>query len=326
MIMNKFKQKKYPILQVAVISSLVTFILIIVFSFVDTQEEKPTHNEKFKRDYSIYSLEIPDSLNFAGERVPIENFDVRESLDRELLVNTYWQSHTLLFLKRANRYFPMIEEILEENNVPEDFKYISLIESELLHAVSPAGAVGFWQFLKGTAGDYGLEVNREIDERYNIEKATQAACEFLKDAHDKFGSWTLAAASYNSGRSALAKQIELQKADDYYDLLLNTETGRYVYRILAVKMILENPEKYGFHVEPESLYYPVPTYEVKVDTSVNDFADFAKQYSISYKVLKIFNPWLRKPYLNNNQGKTYYIKIPKEGYRNFQKIYSEYKD
>ena len=313
------------VIQIAIIPIIVGAILIMVFSFVNTDNDsEPAFHEKFQRDYSIYSIQIPDTMDFAGERVPLEYFDVREALDRELLVNTYWQSHTLLLIKRANRYFPRIEKILEENNVPEDFKYISLIESELLHAVSPSGAVGFWQFLEGTARDYGLEVNREIDERYNIDKATRAAGEFLKDAHDKFGSWTMAAASYNSGRSALQEQVNIQKTDNYYDLLLNTETGRYVFRILAVKLILENHEKYGFNLNEESLYYPIPTYKVKVDTSVNNFADFAAQYSISYKVLKIFNPWLRKPYLHNKQGKTYYIKIPEEGYRNFQKIFSEH--
>jgi hypothetical protein len=166
-------------------------------------------------------------------------------------------------------------------------------------------------------------VNNEIDERYNIEKATKAAGEFLKDAKEKFGSWTLAAASYNCGRSALAGQIDIQQADNYYDLLLNTETGRYIYRILAVKLILENPEKFGFHLNHKSLYHPIPTYEVQVDSTISDLVEFSEDHKINYKVLKIFNPWLRKPYLNNRQQKTYTIKIPKEGYRDFQKIYDE---
>ncbi len=323
--MNTFSKKIYKALQILVIPLIITGIIFVVLSFIESEDEGISFKEKFQRDYSVYSLEIPDTLYFAGEMVPLEHFDVREALDRELLVNTYWQSHTLLLIKRANRYFPRIERILNENNVPEDFKYISLIESELLHAVSPSGAVGFWQFLQGTAKDYGLEVNSQVDERYNIEKATKAASEFLKDAHEKFGSWTLAAASYNVGRSALQKQMDLQKASDYYDLLLNTETGRYVYRILAIKLILENPEKYGFHLNEESLYYPIPTYEVEVDSTINNFADFAAQYSISYKVLKIFNPWLRKPYLNNKREKPYTLKIPREGYRNYQKVFNEYK-
>jgi hypothetical protein len=323
--MNTIRKKIYAVFQVIVIPIIIGGLVFLGLSFIASESDNPGFQERFQRDYSIYSIEIPDTMDFAGERVPLEHFDVREALDRELLVNTYWQSHTLLLIKRANRYFPQIEKILEEKNVPEDFKYISLIESELLHAVSPSGAVGFWQFLEGTAEDYGLEVNHQVDERYNIEKATKAAAEFLKDAHEKFGSWTLAAASYNVGRSALMEQIELQDADNYYDLLLNTETGRYVYRILAVKLILENPEKYGFNLSEESLYYPIPTYEVQVDSTINNFADFAGQYSVSYKVLKIFNPWLRKPYLNNKRGKTYTIRFPKDGYRDYKKIFNEHK-
>lgn len=313
------------------VSALITVGLIFVFVFGlgftsnKEEEEDPVFVRQFRNDYSIYSLNLPDSLSFAGEKVPVDYFDVREALDRELLVNTYWQSHSLLLIKRANRYFPMIEDILEKNDIPEDFKYIPLIESELTHSISPAGAVGFWQFLEGTAKDYGLEVNSQVDERYNLEKSTAAACEFFKDAYEKFDSWTLAAAAFNFGRSAIDRQLKRQGADSYYNLILNEETARYLYRILSMKLILNDPEKYGFNLREEDLYYPVPYRKVKVDTTVQDFAEFAEQFSINYKQLKIMNPWLRENYLKNSRGKTYHIKIPKEGYRDYQKLFTHHK-
>ncbi|MCF8335862.1 MAG: lytic transglycosylase domain-containing protein [Bacteroidales bacterium] len=313
------------------VSALITVGLIFVFVFGlgftsnKEEEEDPVFVRQFRNDYSIYSLNLPDSLSFAGERVPVDYFDVREALDRELLVNTYWQSHSLLLIKRANRYFPMIEDILEKNDIPEDFKYIPLIESELTHSISPAGAVGFWQFLEGTAKDYGLEVNSQVDERYNLEKSTAAACEFFKDAYEKFDSWTLAAAAFNFGRSAIDRQLKRQGADNYYNLILNEETARYLYRILSMKLILNDPGKYGFNLREEDLYYPVPYRKVKVDTTVQDFAEFAEQFSINYKQLKIMNPWLRENYLKNSRGKTYHIKIPKEGYRDYQKLFTHHK-
>jgi len=293
------------------------FLVIIIF-INSSPEEKPSnidYQEIFQKKYSVFSLPIPDSLSFAGEPVPIELFDVRESLDRELLVNTYWQSQTVLFIKRANRYFPEIEKILAENNIPDDFKYLVLAESDLQNAVSPSGAVGMWQLLEGTAKDFGLEVNKEIDERYHLKKATGVACKYFQKAHDLFGSWTMAAASYNMGRNGLIKQVNRQKQNDYYDLLLNEETARYIYRVLAIKLIIENPSNYGFHVRPEDMYFPVPTYQVKVDTAVSDFADFAEKFDINYKILKYFNPWLRDSFLTNKSGKNYYISIPVEGYR-----------
>ncbi|MFP3860262.1 MAG: lytic transglycosylase domain-containing protein [Bacteroidales bacterium] len=317
---SKTKEKSDSLLKVLVLLLSSGILILIGLSFTSDEKGNAVIQEKFNNNYSIYSLPLPDTMSFAGEDVPMNHFDVKEALDRELLVNTYWQSHTLLLIKRASRYFPVIDSILTANDVPSDFKYLALIESEFLQATSPAGAVGFWQFLSGTATDYGLEINYEVDERYNIEKSTTAAANFLKDAYENFGSWTMAAAAYNFGRKALARQVEIQKQNNYHDLLLNPETARYVYRILAVKLILENPEQYGFHVDEGSLYYPVPTYTVKVDSSISDFAKFAEEQSINYKLLKYFNPWLRQPHLKNPKGKTYHIKIPKEGYRDFEKI------
>ncbi len=279
----------------------------------EAQEQETGGRDQHQEKYNIFSLPLPDNPTFAGEPVPIERTYIRESLDRELLVNTYWQSQTLLFIKRAKKYFPIIEPILQEQGVPEDFKYLALGESGLImRAISPAGAVGPWQFMRGAAGDYGLEVNSQVDERYHLEKATEAACRFLKSAKEKFGNWTLAASAYNVGRSHILGQLKRQQTNNYYDLLLNEETGRYVFRLIAIKEILEDPESYGFHVNEKDLYYLEPTYTVEGDSSVNNFADFAKEYNITYKELKDLNPWLRDDHLNNSRGKTYHIKIPEK--------------
>lgn len=265
-------------------------------------------------DYNVYALKIPAGINFAGERVPVEDPDVRERLDRELLVNTYWQSNGLLLIKRANKYFPVIEPILKFHGVPDDFKYLAVIESGLTQAVSPAGATGFWQLMKGTAKERGLEVNANVDERYHIQKATEAACVYLKKAKERFGTWTMAAAAYNAGNYGMARQLERQEIEGYYNVLLGEETRRYVFRILALKEILSNPEGYGFNLDPEDMYTHIPVNEVEVDTAVSSFPKFAKKHGINYKILKIHNPWLREDHLNNASGKKYIIKIPKPGY------------
>ncbi|MEM6698991.1 MAG: lytic transglycosylase domain-containing protein [Bacteroidota bacterium] len=271
-----------------------------------------SYREYFNQNYKIFSLSEPEELIFAEEEVPLHIIDVREKLDQELLVNTYWQSQTLLFHKRANRWFPVIEPILKENGVPDDFKYLAVIESGLKDVVSPAGATGFWQFLRNTGRDYGLEINNEVDERYHVEKATHAACLYLKEAYEKYGTWSMAAASYNMGISGLDKQVERQGVSNYYDLLLNPETGRYMYRILAIKEILSKPAQYGFHFRPQDLYPPYETKVVKIDSGVDDFAVFAQENGINYKILKILNPWLRDKFLSNPSNKEYEIKLPSD--------------
>lgn len=265
-------------------------------------------------EYRITSIEIPEDLNFAGEKVPQDDPEIMERIDREFLVNTYWQSNAVLLMKRANKYFPIIEPILAKNGIPDDFKYLAVAESGLQNVVSPAGAAGFWQIMKATGREYGLEVNSNVDERYNLSLATQLACEYLKKNKEKFGSWTLAAASYNAGAGAINKYMGIQQATDYYDLLLGQETGRYVFRIMAIKEILSHPEKYGFELSKEDLYATVPTFTVEIDKPVEDFATFAKEYEINYKILKRHNPWLREPHLNNASGKKYTIEIPHKGY------------
>ena len=278
---------------------------------LEDTEDSPL-KESFFNNYKVYAIDLPEKLDFAGERVPIEDPDVYERLDREFLVNTYWQSNGLLYIKRANKYFPIIEPILKRNNIPDDFKYLALIESGLTNAVSPAGASGFWQFMKSAAKEYGLEVGDQVDERYHLEKATQAACDYLNAAKRSTGSWTMAAAAYNAGVAGMNRQANLQETNNYYDLWLNNETSRYVFRILAVKEIMKNPKKYGFIFDKKHLYNELPTYSVMIDSSITNLISFAKQYNITYKDLKIYNPWLRDRKLENKDGKTYYIKIPKK--------------
>ncbi len=244
--------------------------------------------------------------------IPLTDPEVFERMDRELHANTFFHSNTILYFKRANRWFPVIEPILKANDIPEDFKYLALIESGLQNVVSPAGAAGYWQFMEATAKEYGLEVNDEVDERYHMEKATEAACRYLKDAYAIYGDWALVAASYNTGMQRISSELERQKTNNYFDLLLNQETGRYLFRILAVKEILSNPTDYGFNIRNKDLYQPLAYEEVKVDSSISDFPNFAADYQISYKILKHFNPWLRQAYLHNKGGKVYSLKIPKD--------------
>lgn len=290
--------------------SVIAVFSIDKISFGGAADNDPLEPEE-KSYYAIFPFEVPEEIAFAGETVPLEHFDVYEALDRELLSNTFFHSQTLRMIKMANRYFPRIEPILEAEGIPDDFKYLAIAESNLSNAVSPAGAVGFWQLLKGTGQDYGLEINSEVDERYHLEKSTVVACKYIRESYEKYLSWTMAAASYNAGRRGIDRQVDRQKEKDYYNLLLNEETGRYIFRILAFKLILENPSAYGFHLSNQDLYQPVPYDVVFVDGPVADFADFAKEHNTNYKMLKFLNPWLRENNLTNSRQVTYEIRIPK---------------
>ncbi|MBK8581354.1 MAG: lytic transglycosylase domain-containing protein [Flavobacteriales bacterium] len=274
------------------------------------------HQRLFNESYKVFSLTLPDKLDFCGENVPMDLLDVRERLDRELLVNTYWQSSSLLAHKRANRWFPVIEPILKRNGVPEDMKYIPLVESAFTNITSPAGATGFWQFMKETAKGHGLEVNDQVDERYNVEKATQAACDYLKEAHVRYGSWAMAAASYNLGQGNIERQLGRQKTQDYFALLLPDETSRYVFRILAMKAIISDPDRYGFHLRARDLYPPYKTRSVDISGNVDDLNEFAVRQGTDYKTLKLLNPWLRDNALTNSAKKTYTVLLPAEGFNN----------
>ena len=280
----------------------------------NTPDISKTKEQQTPQMLRVEALDIPNVMTFAGERVPLQDTDVRERLDREIHVNTYWHSNMLLMIKKANRFFSEIEPLLKKYNLPDDFKYLAVAESGLDNVTSHAGASGFWQFMKATGKEYGLEINNYVDERFNLELATKVAAQYLINSKELFGSWTNAAAAYNAGNAGITKQMKRQDATDYYSLLLNSETGRYVFRILAFKEILSNPEKYGFYVDQQDLYQVIPTKTIIIDTPVEDFAKFAKQQGINYKILKIHNPWLRDTYLKNASGKAYSIKIPIAGY------------
>ncbi len=284
---------------------------------INAVQEAPTDEtmeKKLINNYNVYALPIPEHMDFAGEPVPLSNPDIRERIDRELLVNAYWQSNMFLIIKRANKFFSQIEPLLAKYGLPDDFKYLAVAESGLDNVKSSAGASGFWQFLKGTGIEYGLEINDYVDERYNLELATKVAAEYLINSKERFGSWTAAAAAYNAGNGGVKKQMDRQEVTDYYDLLLNDETSRYVFRILAFKEILNNPQKYGFNYREKDLYSAIPTYKVKVTKPLENLASFAKENGINYKILKIHNPWLRDTYLKNASGKEYFIEIPEKGY------------
>jgi membrane-bound lytic murein transglycosylase D len=268
-----------------------------------------TSNNKTKIHVGTFQY-FPESVDFCGELTPLNIQDVKERFDRELLVNANLNASTLLIIKRANKVFPVIEPILAKYNVPDDFKYLAVIESGLVNVVSPAGARGIWQFMPETAREKGMEGSESVDQRYHLEKATEAACKYLISAHDKFGSWTLAAASYNGGMAGISKQIEFQKVSNYYDLLLNDETSRYVFRILAVKEIMKNPQLFGFTVSKQELYKNSLTRKIEVDSSIGDLAFFAKLQGINYKILKYHNPWLRDTKLDNPKKIKYIIEIP----------------
>ena len=297
-------------------NSFVSFLAVLSFFFLlfsyptKKLSEDKLHQKQFNEKYNIFAISKPANMNFCGEKVDLKSEDIWERMDKELLKNIYWQSNTMLYLKRANKFFPIIEPILKANNIPDDFKYLAVIESGLEDVISPSGAAGFWQILKSTAKEYGLEVNPAIDERYNLEKSTKVACEYLREAFEKFGSWTMAAASYNKGQNGILRLIEKQGTNNYYNLHLNSETSRYVFRIIAVKEILENPKQYGFIYREKDLYV-MPKYKtIEIDATISDLADFATANGTNYKLLKQLNPWLRNTSLPDKSRRKYILKIP----------------
>ncbi len=271
---------------------------------------EPVPTQESAQPFLAISYDLPETISFAGENVPLQQPDVMERLDRELQVNIYLQSSTLFLLKRANRWLPRITEILKAHNIPEDFKYLPLIESGLVNGVSPKAAVGYWQIREPAGKELGLEITKEVDQRYDPIKSTEAACKYLKKSYEKFGNWTLVAASYNRGVAGVRSDLADQKVDNYYDAHLNDETARYVFRILAIKEIFENPAKYGFKIKEDHLYQPEPLRVIEVTESIPDLVAFSKSHGSNYKLLKRHNPWLRQPRLNVKKGKTYQIALP----------------
>lgn len=261
---------------------------------------------------SIRLFDLPSELFFAGESVPLSIPDVRERLEREIYVNAYWESNMLLLMKRSSKFLPQIENWLKENNVPDDFKYLAIAESGLMNVTSPAGARGFWQFMPATAKEYGLEVSKDVDERYHFEKATKAASSYLTKAHAKFGDWTAVAASYNMGQTGFARRQEEQLSRNYYELYLNDETSRYMFRVLAFKVIFENPSAFGFNLRPTDYYQNPPLRSIKVTSDIKNLASWAKANGSNYKDLKQYNPWLRDRDLNVKRGNSYEILLPEK--------------
>ena len=259
--------------------------------------------------------ELPSRISFAGEEVPLKYFDVRESLQREMTVITYWHSSMILIFQNDNRYRREIMKILKDEGVPEDFYYLGIAESGLQPVSSYAGACGYWQFLAATAKEYGLVVDDEADERYNIEKSTRAAAAYFKKAYAEFGSWTMAAASYNTGFKNVRYRMDIQSEDNYYDMQFLEETGRYVFRALAFKIVLSNRETYGFHLDEEDLYKPLEYKEVEVSGPVANWSDFSRRHNTNFKVLKIYNQWIRANQMDNKAGRKFIVQIPVEGFR-----------
>jgi hypothetical protein len=287
----------------------------IVAGIASRKIDPAATNVEVSRDgrpqYKWFAPEMPATLEFAAEKVPLEKWEVKERLERELLSNFYLHGAQLYILKLSGRYMPAIEERLKANGVPDDFKYVCVAESSLQqNALSGVGAASFWQFMKDTGPSFGLEVNEEVDERFNITKATDAACKYFLQAKEKFGSWTAAAASYNCGQNGYAKQAEFQGSNNYYDMIFPDETNRYVFRILALKYLLTNPQKAGNILDATEEYKPLKSRSIEVDATIPDLSVWAREKNSSYKMLKIYNPWLRAHKLTVKPGKRYTILLP----------------
>lgn len=291
---------------------ILSVFLLGCISKKNNLETQHNHVSKhtIKEKESVVFPNTPHNISFANVQYTFDDHDLKERLERELIVNTFWHSNTMFYIKRANRWFPLIESILEEEGIPEDFKYLAVIESGLKQAKSPAGALGFWQFMKGTAKDYGLEISRTVDERMHVEKSTRAACQYLKDAYDKFDSWALAAAAYNRGVNGISSDLTKQEVEHLFDLHLNSETARYFFRILAVKEILENPTKYNFNVTNDQLYDSYKTKKLTVNSDIKDLSSWSKTKGFNLKIIKKLNPWLISNSLKVEKGKSYVILLP----------------
>ena len=302
--------KKLSIIAIILASVAIAGEAFIFATRKDKNEEEALHTRAIRADYRVYAPSIPDTLYFCGERVPLNPWYVREGLDRELVSNMYYQSSTLFNIKRATRVFPTIERILREEGVPQDMKYLCVIESSLQNVTSPAGAGGYWQFMKATGQKYGLEISDEIDMRNDLEASTHAACRYLKSLKARFGGWTEAAAAYNCGENGLEKRLANQQQQSYYELHLNKETQRYVYRILALKLIMQHPQDYGYTVRRCDTYPELPYEEVTLSGQNVDLVQFAIDNGTTYKMLRTMNPWLQTDKLKNKTGKSYKVRIP----------------
>jgi hypothetical protein len=307
------KLKAFHIIRIVVGSVSLILILFLLFAFSHNESTGGLVASIQRVPQEIRPVPLKTEYRFAGEKIDTRQFDLKERLDRELVINTYRHSATIQYIKLANRYFPVIEPILAKNGIPDDFKYLAVAESGLRNVVSPAGATGIWQFMKPIASDLGLEIYDEVDERYHLEKSTQAACDYLNRLHNRFGNWISAAAAYNAGPTNFSRYLNDQKQDHYFDLNVSEETMRYIFRLVAIKTILENPEEFGFFIPAEQRYPPLDNYyTVRMDSTINNMGDLAAEYGITYRMLKIYNPWLRDNELTVKNN-TYFLKIPKSG-------------
>lgn len=306
---NSNKSNNYLVLVFGILMG-VFFILFLSNKEIQKQEIVMKNDSTNVNNFNLPKL--PDTLFLFEEKIPLEISDVKEKFDNELMVNNYWHTQTFRFLKISNRYFPEVEPILKKYGIPDDMKYLLLAESGLRNVTSPSGAKGYWQFMKKTALEYNLEITNDVDERYNLEKSTIAACKYLKKAYNRFDSWILAAAAYNMGSGGLSKQIKRQKTNDYFLLHLNSETARYIYRIVAIKSIMKFAKVYGFNYEKSDLYPPFAYNIYQVDSSINNLIDFSKEINTNYKLLKKVNPWLISGKLINPTQKKYIIKTIRE--------------
>ena len=288
------------------------FLLFIFEIFIFSSKIRKTLNVKSHNQHKIQDFELDHNFNFCNERVPLYSQDILERFEKEILKNAHWRTEIIMSYKRSGKYFPVIEKILSKNGIPNDFKYLPVVESGLDNVTSRSGAAGFWQFMRHTGQEYGLEINEHIDERYDLAKSTKAACKYFKEAHKKFKSWTLVAASFNIGINGLKKRLKNQQSDNYYDLHLNSESSRYVFRVVAVKDILSNPANYNYRLKPHQKYSPIRTKKIKIDYTIENWTDWAVKEKINIKILKIFNPWIRSNELPNDSKKAYFIEIPVE--------------
>lgn len=288
--------------------SLGCLFFLLAFSLADADK----HKALFTESYKVKTPYLPSTILFAGEVMPATQQDIKERMDREIMATVFWQSNTMMLLKRSAKYFPIIEPILKEYGIPEDFKYLCVAESGLSNVTSPAGAKGFWQLMEGTSKPYGLEMTDYVDECYNLEKATRTACLYFKESYSAFNNWTLTAASYNRGQNGVTRDLASQGVKSFYDLHMNEETSRYIFRIVSYKLIFENPELYGLYLRPED-YYKIPATKIQTeDSTIGSLSDYAKANGTNYKMLKILNPWLRDKTLPNKTRKQYQIILPAE--------------
>lgn len=277
-----------------------------------TSMKEPDHERTDERSFSlVYNPAIPSSMTFAGKKIDLDPINMWERLDRELTAMSYTHGNTLLAIKRANRYFPVLAPILKNNSIPEDMIYLAVIESTLNpRALSPAKAAGLWQFMPSTAREYGLEVNDYVDERYDVVKSTEAACRYLRAAYSKYGNWESVAASYNAGQGRISSELAAQGVNSAYNLYLADETMRYIFRLLSMKIVMEHPANFGFRIKADQLYQPLEYKTVIVDTPIDDWAAWAQEQGIDYLTLRENNPWIRAKSLPNKSLKSYSVNIP----------------